>query len=245
MRISVLEQVKAFLRREKKNNTYVYTSKEMKLTIKNYLIKEKMLYAPIRGIYIIKKQNQFNGDVLEKYKFEVLSKLGGVITGNSAIAYYLGEIFHVKNFKIITKNKNFKAKLGEHITLEFTASTVERITQKYTVENSEILLESPLSLYINNYKNIPENSDYIRYLMNIDISHKTIDELIHHNFKISGISKLALLYKKNGFTGKHKIILNALREAGKQIDYRKAHTQVKNTKNTLSDFPIEDLDSLI
>ncbi len=245
MRISVLEQVKAFLRNAKKNNTYVYASKEMKLTVKNYLIKEKMLYAPIRWIYIIKKQNQFNWDVLEKYKFQVLSKLWWVITGNSAIAYYLWEISHINSFKIITKNKNFRAKLWENITLEFTASTVERITQKYNIENSELIIESPLSLYINNYKNIPENSDYIRYLMNIDISHEVIDELVSHNFKISGISKLALLYKQNWFTGKHKIILNTLREAGKQIDYRKANTQVLNTKKVLSDFPIEDLDSLI
>jgi hypothetical protein len=48
MRISVLEQVKAFLRNAKVNNSYVYISKDIKLTIKNYLIKEKMLYSPIR-----------------------------------------------------------------------------------------------------------------------------------------------------------------------------------------------------
>jgi hypothetical protein len=60
MRISVLEQVKVFLKNAKINDSYVYVSKEIKLTIKNYLIKEKMLYSPMRGIYILKKHDQFN-----------------------------------------------------------------------------------------------------------------------------------------------------------------------------------------
>jgi hypothetical protein len=48
VRISVLEQVKAFLKDAKNNNSYVFDSKELKLTVKNYLIQKKMLYAPIR-----------------------------------------------------------------------------------------------------------------------------------------------------------------------------------------------------
>jgi hypothetical protein len=75
MRISVIEQVKAFLRDSKVNNKYVFCSKEMKLTIKNYLVKQKMLYSPIRGIYILKKSDQFTSDVLEKYKYQVLEQI--------------------------------------------------------------------------------------------------------------------------------------------------------------------------
>jgi len=245
MRISVLEQVKAFLKNAKINNSYVYNSKDIKLTIKNYLIKEKMLYSPIRWIYIIKKHDQFNWDVLNRYKFEVLQKLWWVISGEFAIEYYLWDINHIKAFKIITKNKNFKTKLWDNIHLEFTASKVPRINNKQQIENSELLIEDPISLYINNYKNIPENSDFIRYLMNIDVDYKLIETLITNKFKISGISKLALLYKQNWFTGKHKTIMNTLRQAGKQIDYRQAKTQVSNSKSPISTSLIEDLDSLI
>lgn len=245
MRISVLEQVKAFLRNAKVNNSYVYVSKDIKLTIKNYLIKEKMLYSPIRWIYIIKKHDQFTWDVLEKYKFEVLEKLWWVISWDFAIAYYIWDINHINKFKIITHSKSFKTKLWENIALEFTASKVPRITEKHKIENSELTIEGPISLYINNYKNIPENSDFTRYLMNVDIDRDIINNLIKNNFKISGISKLALLYKQNWFTGKHKVIMNTLREAGKQIDYRKAKTQVSKNKTTMSTSHLEDLDSLI
>jgi hypothetical protein len=81
--------------------------------------------------------------------------------------------------------------------------------------------------------------------MSLDITHELIVEMINKNCKTSGISKLAQLYKLNGFPGKQKTILNTLREAGKQIDYRKATTQVKVSTQTHSiSFP-EDLDSLI
>jgi hypothetical protein len=39
--------------------------------------------------------------------------------------------------------------------------------------------------------------------------------------------------------------MNTLREAGKQIDYRKAKTQVSKNKTTMSTSHLEDLDSLI
>jgi hypothetical protein len=81
--------------------------------------------------------------------------------------------------------------------------------------------------------------------MNIDITRELLIEMINKKCKTSGISKLAQLYKVNGFPGKQKTILNTLREAGKQIDYRKATTQVKvSTQTPSTSFP-EDLDSLI
>lgn len=245
MRISVIEQVKTFLRDSKVNNKYVFCSKDMKLTIKNYLVKEKMLYSPIRGIYILKKSDQFTSDVLEKYKYQVLEKIGWVITWDFAIAYYLWDYSAVKNYKIITENKSFNSVLWEKIKLQFQASKVPRIINKRKIEESILQIEEPLSLYINDYKNIPENSPFIRYLMSLDITRELIIEMIHKGCKTSGISKLAQLYKINGFPGKQKTILNTLREAGKQIDYRKATTQVKlSTQKTSKSF-WEDLDSLI
>lgn len=245
MRISVIEQVKIFLRNSKVNNKYVFCSKEMKLTIKNYLVKQKMLYSPIRGIYILKKSDQFTSDILEKYKYQVLEQIWGVITWDFAIAYYLGDYSGVKSYKIITETKSFSSTLWEKILLQFQASSVPRKINEIKIEESSLKIESPLSLYINDYKNIPENSPFIRYLMSLDITRELIIEMINKKCKTSGISKLAQLYKVNGFPGKQKTILNTLREAGKQIDYRKATTQVKVSTQTPSTSFWEDLDSLI
>lgn len=63
MRISVLEQVKAFLKQAKLNNQFVYESKKIKLTVKNYLVSKNMLYSPIRGIFILKKSEQFDSEI--------------------------------------------------------------------------------------------------------------------------------------------------------------------------------------
>ena len=245
MRISVLEQVKAFLKDAKNNNSYVFESKELKLTVKNYLIQKKMLYAPIRWIYILKKSEQFDSEVLEKYKYEVLAKLWWVFTGDFAIAYYLWDISFVKDFEIITEKKNFSSVLWQKYNLKFKASKVPRKINNIQIENIDISIENPISLYINNYKNISEDSDFVRYLMTIDISPEDIIYFIENKFKFSGISKLALLYKQNWFWGKHKVIMGTLREAGKQIDYRKATTQKTTTKNFLNIQTDEDLDSLI
>ncbi len=245
MRISVIEQVKAFLRDSKVNNRYVFSSKELKLTIKNYLVKQKMLYSPIRGIYILKKSDQFTSDILEKYKYQVLEQIWWVLTWGFAIAYYLGDYSGVKSYKIITETKSFSSTLWEKINLQFQASSVPRIINEIKIEKSILVIENPLSLYINDYKNIPENSPFIRYLMSLDITRELIIEMINKKCKTSGISKLAQLYKVNGFPGKQKTILNTLREAGKQIDYRKATTQVKVSIQTPSTSYSEDLDSLI
>lgn len=245
MRISVIEQVKIFLRDSKINNKYVFCSKEIKLTIKNYLVKQKMLYSPIRGIYILKKSDQFTSDVLQKYKYQVLEQIWWVLTWDFAIAYYLGDYSGIKSYKIITETKTFSSTLWEKILLQFQASSVPRILKEINIEESSLKIESPLSLYINDYKNIPENAPFIRYLMTLDITRQHIVEMINKNCKTSGISKLAQLYKINGFLWKQKIILNTLREAGKQIDYRKATTQIKVSTTQPSKSITEDLDSLI
>lgn len=245
MRISVLEQVKAFLKHAKLNNEFVYESKNIKLTVKNYLVSKNMLYSPIRGIFILKKSEQFDSEVWEKYKFEVLEKLGGILSWDFASAYYLGDYSLIKTFEIITKSKNFESNLSQKYHLKFKASKVARYTNKIQIGKATLIIEQPFSLYINNYKNIAQNSDFIRYLMTQDIYQEDIQKMIHDGFKSSGIAKLALLFKQNWFWQKHKMIMATLREAGKQIDYRKATTQTKTMKNTLNLDQIEDLDSLI
>lgn len=245
MRISVLEQVKAFLKHAKQNNEYIYESKKLKLTVKNYLVQKNMLYSPIRGIFILKKSEQFDSEILEKYKLNTLEKLGWIVTGDFAVAYYLGDISSIKKFEIITKNKNFESKLSEKYHIKFKASKVPRYTNNTKIEEATLKIEQPFSLYINNYKNISENSDFLRYMMSLDISKEYIHKMIQDGFKSSWIAKLALLYKQNGFSQRHKMIMATLREAGKQIDYRKATTQKNTIKTPLNIQNNEDLDSLI
>jgi hypothetical protein len=45
---SVIEKVRDFILENKKNNKFVFLSKQIDTSIKNYLIKEDMLYSPIR-----------------------------------------------------------------------------------------------------------------------------------------------------------------------------------------------------
>lgn len=245
MRISVLEQVKAFLKHAKQNNEYVYESKKIKLTIKNYLVQKNMLYSPIRGIFILKKSEQFDSEVLEKFKFNVLEKLGWILSWDFATRHFLWDIWSVKIFEIITKNKNFESKLSEKYQIKFKASKVPRYTKDTKIGEATLKIEQPFSLYINNYKNIAQNSDFIRYLMSQDIFQEDIQKMIQDGFKASWIAKLALLFKQNGFAQRHKMIMTTLRQAGKQIDYRKATTQKNTTKKTLNSQTHEDLDSLI
>lgn len=246
MRISVVDQVKEFLKMSKVKNCYVYSSNEIKATIKNYLVSQKMLYSPIRGIYILKKSSQFESEILDKFKIQVIWKLWGVLSGDFAIWYYLWDVSNVYNVKMITQNKCFQSQLGDKTKLIYIASKVPRITEKINIDETDLIIENPFSLYINDYKNIPENSEFIRYLMSLDIESSFVLELINKWFKTSGISKLAQLYKNNWFIGKQRTILSALRESGKQVDYRKAKSQIKETnKKQPSQSFYEDLDNLI
>ncbi len=245
MRISVLEQVKAFLKSAKQNNEYVYESKKLKLTVKNYLVQKNMLYSPIRGIFILKKSEQFDSEILEKYKYKILEKLGWILSWDFAASYFLWDIWWVKTFEIITKTKNFESNLSEKYSIKFKASRVPRYTKDIKIVETTLKIEQPFSLYINNYKNISENSDFLRYMMSLDISQENIHKMIQDGFKSSWIAKLALLYKQNWFSQRHKMIMTTLRQAGKQIDYRKATTQKNTMKKTLNSQTHEDLDSLI
>jgi hypothetical protein len=45
---SVIEKVRDFILENKEKHNFVFSSKQIDTSIKNYLIKEKMLYSPIR-----------------------------------------------------------------------------------------------------------------------------------------------------------------------------------------------------
>jgi hypothetical protein len=80
---------------------------------------------------------------------------------------------------MITQNKCFQSQLGDKTKLIYIASKVPRITEKINIDETDLIIENPFSLYINDYKNIPENSEFIRYLMSLDIESSFVLELIN------------------------------------------------------------------
>ena len=71
----LIENIKKFILHAKQSNTFVFKSSEIPVNIKNYLIKENMLYSPIRGIYILKKSEVYNSEAVRENKNSVISKL--------------------------------------------------------------------------------------------------------------------------------------------------------------------------
>jgi hypothetical protein len=76
MRVSIIEQAKTFILDSKKSNNYVYFSGDIKLSLKNYLIKNKLLFSPIRGLFVLKASSISPGEIIKKYKFNIIKKLG-------------------------------------------------------------------------------------------------------------------------------------------------------------------------
>jgi hypothetical protein len=71
----LLERVKDFILRNKQDNNFVFKSSDIDLGIKNYLLKQNMLYSPIRGIYILKKSDVYNSEAVLDNKNSIISQL--------------------------------------------------------------------------------------------------------------------------------------------------------------------------
>lgn len=229
----ILERVKDFILRNKQDNNFVFKSSDIDLGIKNYLLKQNMLYSPIRGIYILKKSDVYNSEAVLENKNSIISQLWGILSGSSVLAYYTGNFQELMAYKIITKSKNFITYIGEWKKIEvvFTASSIPRITKHIEIENNTFEIETLLSLVINDFKIIDNNKDIKRLLFNLDIKHDEIEEFIKKWFKISWISKLALFYQDEGFKDKYNIIKKTLDKHGKRLDTRWS-SGIKNKQNS-------------
>lgn len=230
MRKCVIEKVTDFILENKQNNTFVFLSKQIDSSIKNYLIKEKMLYSPIRGIYVLKKSNMYSSEVTMEHKFSIIWLLWGILSGEFALHYYLWNNAH-NSFKIINYTKNFETTLweGKKILIKFTASKVPRNTQVVKINSVSLVIETPLSLIINDFWLLEKYPPTKKMLLELDINSFDISEMIKNNFKISGLSKLALFYKNEGFSEKYILIKNELNKAWKRLDNR----NMKSTKKVL------------
>ncbi|MDQ7009656.1 MAG: hypothetical protein Q9M94_05185 [Candidatus Gracilibacteria bacterium] len=225
MKKSVLEQSREFINSNSKKNNFVFSSKEIKTTIKNFLSENNYLISPIKNIFILKKSEQKLSEIIEKYKFNILERLlenGGVLSGEFLINYYLGKTNSSRIFRIITKSKNFESYLGEeeNIKIIFKPSLIPRITKKILILNNKLEIEEKLSFIINNYYLFKDNKDFQKIILEAEFNIKEIENLINKKFKFSSISKIAIFYKNSGKTAKYNIIIQAIKNKGKKIDRR-------------------------
>lgn len=220
----LLEKIKDFILSSKKNNKYVFKSSNIPGNIKQYLLKENMLYSPIRGLYILKKSNVYNSECVLDNKNSIISHLWWILSWTTWLAYYKGNFNKLMSYKIITKSKNFITYIGEwkKIQVVFTASTIPRITQIIQIDKINFEIETLLSLVINDYKIIDNDKETKRLLFETDINPNDIEKFIKKGFKISWISKLALFYQSEWFNDKYNIIKRVLDKNGKRLDTRRS-----------------------
>lgn len=217
-----LEKVKKFIIENKKKQNYVFYSQDIPLSIRTYLGKEKMIFSPIRGIYILKKSDTFESEAILEHKWWIISRLWWIISGTSAALFYSDEIKNISKYKIITKNKNFETYIGESksIFVKFIASSVPRITQKVLINWEKVEIETLLSLVINDFSLVEKHPKLKKKLLEKEINSEKIETLIKKKFKISGISKLAIFYQQKWFNEKFLLIKNILQKYNKRLDSR-------------------------
>ncbi len=246
MRMSILEKSRDFILKHTQKNVFVFSSSGIDSAIKNYLVKEKMLYSPIRWIYVLKKTDTFASEVVDKYCFQILELLWGIISWDFALNYHLWEIPSKKNIKIINKSKNFQTNLWENknITLDFQMSSVPRESEIVNIEWASLSIEKPLSFAINNYFSHWKNKKFQKFLLQLDINWEEIKEKIKQNYKISWLSKIALFYKNNWYIENYKTIVFELKNAGKRIDNRSIKSEKKVVVKTTQTKNIIDLNNL-
>lgn len=244
MRKTVLEQSQEFIKENSLKNNYVFSSSEIKTTIKNFLVWSNYLISPIKNIFILKRSDDKLSEIIEKYKFEILEKLWWVLSWEFLINYYLKKPKISRVFRIITKSKNFESFLWEegNLRIIFKPSKIPRITKIVELEGSNLEIETRLSFIINNYYLLKDNKDFQKIILETDFNIKEIENLIDKKFKFSAISKIAIFYKNNWEEGNYQIILKAAKNKWKILDRR--WTKVIN-KNKIKKKKIEvDLNDL-
>jgi len=221
----LIENVKKFILENKKKQKYVFLSKEIPVNIKTYLLRENMLYSPIRWIYILKKSEMLVNEAIWEHLLTVIKLLWWVIWSQTALKIHAGEYKNLKSFYIITKNKNFETYIGEgkNIFVKFVASKVSRISQKISILWEKLEVESILSVVINNFSLVEKYPKIQKLLLQQEITSSKIESFIQKKFKISGLSKLAIFYQQNGYNDKFIIIRNVIKNAWKRLDSRNTH----------------------
>ena len=233
MRKSLIEQAKSFILENTEKNNFVFNSKEIKTSLKNFLIENWYLYSPIKNIFLLKKNNEDIYNKIEENKFCILEKLTlekkEILSWEFLINYYLNKPEKSKIFRIITKSKNFESILwdtqssknsAEKIKIIFKPSNIPRLSRKIKIGDSSFEIETKLSFIVNNYFLFKDNTDFKKIILETNFDIFEIESLIKNKFKFSAISKLAIFYKNNEQKGKYEIIMKAIKNCWKKIDRR-------------------------
>lgn len=247
MRSSIIEQAKKFILESKKNNNYVYYSSDIKLSLKNYLVKNWLLISPIRWIFILKASSVSANDIIKKYKINIIQKLWWVISWDFALNFYTTWVKNTKEVEIINNTKNFTSFLWEEriIKVTYKMSKVPRLINKVKLEGVYLNLESPISFIINNFNRYKDNKKFHELILKQDINAWDIVNLVINKFKLSWISKLAIFYKNNNFNWRFLTIQNELSSAWKKIDRRNNKINIKKIiKKESKNNTVESLDQL-
>lgn len=242
MRKSLIEQSREFILQNTSENNFIFNSKEIKTSLKNFLIENWYLYSPIKNIFLLKKSNEDIFKKIEENKFKILEKITQekeeIVSWEFLINYYLWVPEKSKIFRIITKSKNFQSTLidenskdisNEKINIIFKPSSVSRITRIINILDSKILIETKLSFIVNNYYLFKDNKDFQKIILETDFDISEIENLINNKFKFSSISKIAIFYKNQNQKGKYETIMLAIKNCWKKIDRR--WTKVINKKD--------------
>jgi len=248
---SLIEQAKEFILKNSKKNNIVFNSKEIKTSLKNFLIENNYLFSPIKNIFILKKSNEDIYEKIEKNKFKIIEKLlknWEILSGEFLINYYLWKEEKSRIFRIITKSKNFESYLWEQnssknnlekIKIIFKPSSIPRLTRKIKIKSCNLEIETKLSFIINNYYLFKNNPDFKKIILTTNFDIFEIENLIKKNFKFSAISKLAIFYKNNGQYQKYESIIQASKNLWKKLDRR--WTKVKKQKKKKEKINLDDL----
>lgn len=246
MRTSINNQAKTFIIKSKEENRYVYSSKDIKLSLKNYLVTNKLLYSPIRWIFILKSSSTSSDKIIDKHIYQIISKLGWVISGSFIVDYFLWDKKKIKEITIINRSKNFISYLWENkkFKINFKLSKINRITERIQIEWVYMEIEMPLSFIVNNFFLYEWNKRFETLILKQDINPGEINNMLLKWFKLSWISKLAIFYKNNNLNWKFKMIENEIIESWKKIDRRNNKINIKKIIKKEQENKINDLDLL-
>lgn len=222
MRISVHNQAKNFILKSKETQKFVYNSKEIKLSLKNYLVSQWLLYSPLRGVFILKTSKQSSQDAVKQHIYAILEKLGYIISWDFALFYHLN-IKKIPNEIIcISKDKNFTTYVWESLKYKLICrkSTVPRLTQQIEINSANLTIESALSFVINYFYHYKDDKNFHKLILSLDFDSPDLVNLLVNKYKIRWISRLAMFYKNHWFPGKYSLIQSVLKDFWKKLDRR-------------------------
>lgn len=250
----VLYDLISFLENEvKKKNNYIFRTDEIPNKIKNQLKQKNMIYSPFKWVCIIKKSNWKIEELLDDYFVKSVAYISGVISGEFVLNYLLEkDVLETRNMLIYAWWKYKKQFVEWKYSLQAKVISSKIEEKKIRIDWVSFKIETPVSYVINNIKIIEklDKTSQIQVLSKLDLDRKKIKKMITWGFKISGFSRLGILYKNLWYRENASLILSEIKNAWKQIDYRNSNRnnvkiKIKTAKNKKQSNTNINLDDLI